>query len=490
MFQKLQLPTKHTKVKFTQDINFYELFRQIETNFKQCYLLESLGDYSSVSRYSVIGFEPILTLAATGDELIISGQEDWIRRCVDFNFADEGIFRFSQHDSDCGECEKSKFRNDNLKIKVPNPYQALKQIIPTNLLGSNFSGGLVGYIGFEAINYFEPSLNLPEHNNFPTFEFGLYLDSLVLDKMTGEVFYYHFGVNRLNLLDNLLPTKEVNLEVKFLGDTKTREEHAQDVQNTLEQIRLGNTFQAEVGFKTEFELNNRPIPIYTKLRQINPSPYMFYYKNADMVLLGASPELMFRLEDNDMETFPLAGTVKRGKDELEDQQLARQLLNNPKEIAEHNMLIDMHRNDIGRVATVGSVKIRALMDIKKFTTVQHISTEISGILDTSKFDLWDAIAHNFPMGTLSGAPKIETIKIIQRNEKVPRGPYGGGLGTINFNGNCAFCGLIRSLFVRGNYAYSQTCSGIVLDSTPEAEYQEIIDKLAGMKKTLEEFRIG
>jgi anthranilate synthase component I len=483
MFHKLQLNNKPTKVKFSQDIDFYELFRQIETNFRQCYLLESLADYSSVSRYSVIGFEPVLTMPATGDELTISSQEDWIRQCVDFEFTCHGILNRVQDDNLGGEGVK-------VTLTVSNPYKALKQIIPTDLLGPNFAGGLVGYIGFEAINYFETSLNLPEHEDFPTFEFGLYLDSLVLDKMTGEVFYYHFGTSRLNLLNNLLPTKEVHLEVKFLGDTKTRQEHEQDVLNTLEQIRLGNTFQAEVGFKTEFELNNKPLPVYTKLRQINPSPYMFYYKNDDMVLLGASPELMFRLEDNDMETFPLAGTVKRGKDELEDQQLARQLLNNPKEIAEHNMLIDMHRNDIGRVATIGSVKIRSLMDIKKFTTVQHISTEISGILDTSRYDLWDAVASNFPMGTLSGAPKIETIKIIERNEKIPRGPYGGGLGTINFNGNCAFCGLIRSLFVRGSYAYSQTCSGIVLDSTPEAEYQEIIDKLAGMKKTLEEFRVG
>ena len=206
--------------------------------------------------------------------------------------------------------------------------------------------------------------------------------------------------------------------------------------------------------------------------------------------MGASPELLFRTRNREIETVPLAGTIRRGQTLEEDRELAKELLNNPKEIAEHNMLVDLHRNDIGKVATFGSVKVRRLMEIKKFSHVQHISSEIVGILRDGE-DMFTGLASLFPGGVLSGAPKIETIKIIARNESEPRGPYGGALGQFGFNGNCTFCIPIRSLFIKQEgsqaRAYTQTCSGIVFDSDPDKEYQEIINKLGAMRKVLDTF---
>ncbi len=184
-----------------------------------------------------------------------------------------------------------------------------------------------------------------------------------------------------------------------------------------------------------------------------------------------------------MTTRPLAGTIKKGKNEKEDQMLARTLLSDPKERAEHNMLVDLHRNDLGKVAQFGTVKIKDLMTIKKFRYVSHISSEISGLIKPQE-DMFSALAANFPMGTVSGAPKIESIKIIDKNESEARGPYGGGVGHFGFNGDCTFALALRSLFISQIYAYAQTSSGIVYDSKPEKEYDEIQRKFTAMRKAL------
>jgi anthranilate synthase component 1 len=190
-----------------------------------------------------------------------------------------------------------------------------------------------------------------------------------------------------------------------------------------------------------------------------------------------------------METFPLAGTTRRGKDSQEDTQLARVLLNDPKEIAEHNMIVDLHRNDIGRVARFGTVKVRSLMDIKRFSHVQHISSEIVGII-SEKEDMFSALASNFPAGTLTGAPKIEAMKIIDALETDGRGPYGGAVGNFSFNGDCTFAIPIRTVFAKGDQAYVQTCGGNVYDSNPDDEYEEIRRKFAGTRKALEPFLVS
>ena len=278
----------------------------------------------------------------------------------------------------------------------------------------------------------------------------------------------------------------LNIKCKFLNDSMTKDQHKKTVLKIKEDIKNGLIFQCEVGFKSHYEIKGDQTAIYEKLRNLNPSPHMYFMKFCDQVIIGASPELLFRLRNGEMETFPLAGTTKRGKDKLEDLKLARELLNDKKEIAEHNMLVDLHRNDLGRVAKFGTVKVRNLMDIKKYSHVQHISSEIAGIISEEE-DMFSALASNFPAGTLSGAPKIEAMKIINEIEEEGRGPYGGAIGQFGFNGDCTFAIPIRSIFITGEQAYAQTCGGNVYDSDPDKEYLEIERKLAAMKTVLASF---
>lgn len=473
---KIKLPQKPFYQKITQDIDFYELFENIQNQYKNCYLMESLGSESN-ERYSIIGFDPDIILSARGNQL-----------------------KFEVVRTDCidGDFEK----NQTYTFETKNPYFVLRQIVPQNILAKKYAGGLVGFLSFEAINYFEPSLNLPEHSDFEAFKFGVYTDGLVYDKMTGEVFYFYYHQNRSNLLTQFLTQNlkkidlnseiqnakniENPLKVKFLGHSLSQEEHKKIVLETLEEIKKGNSFQCEVGFKSKYLIEGDKIQIYKLLRKVNPSPFMYFCKFEEQTILGASPEILFRLEGFSMQTSPLAGTTKRGQNEQEDTELARKLLNNPKEIAEHNMLVDMHRNDMGKVSKFGTVAVAKYMEIKKFSHVQHISSDIVGILKNGE-DMFSALASNFPAGTLSGAPKVETIKIIHKNEKEPRGVYGGAFGQFGFNGNCNFTIPIRSLFICKNEAYIQTSGGIVYDSNPQDEYQEILNKLFAMEKVLSYF---
>ncbi len=450
MIPKIKLNKKPTYIKLSNNLDFFELFKVIERKFDNCFILESLGENIDGSRYSVVGFDPEKIITANGNKLTI-GEESF---------------------------------------DVKNPYEELKNIFPQDLISRNFSGGLIGYLTYESINYFEPSLNFEKHPKFDQFKFGLYTDGLVHDKITGETFYFFFENDREDIIKDLLFKKanghNDDLEIERIGHTLTKEEHRKAIEIVKEEIIKGNTFQCEVGFKTEYKIKGNTLPIYESLREINPSPYMYYVKFGDQKIIGASPELLLRLRSGEMETFPLAGTAKRGKDLNEDQTLARELLNNPKEIAEHKMLVDLHRNDLGRVAEFGTVKVRRLLEIKKFSHVQHISSEVAGIIRKGE-DMFSALASVLPAGTLSGAPKIESMKIINKLEKKPRGPYGGGLGHFGFNGDCTFAIPIRTLFISGEYAYAQTSGGIVYDSDPDLEYKEIENKLAAMEAALSKF---
>lgn len=452
---QIQLPSKATYVKLAEDINFLELFSKIEAKFDTCFLLESLGEESYISRTSVIGFDPQMLIRARGNTLSIQDRRS----------------------------------GTSTDYPVENPYLALREMVPQNVISRNYAGGLVGYLGYDAMNFFEPSLQLHTHEHFDGFRFGVYTDGLVLDKMTGELNYFYYHENRAEMVRQILseavPKYDKSI-VNYLGDTSTREQHSAAVETVKQKIIDGLVFQCEVGFKSKFKIDGPKLPIYSRLREVNPSPHMYYLKDGEQVIFGASPELLFRLRQGEMETFPLAGTTKRGATHEEDTQLARALLNDPKEIAEHNMLVDLHRNDLGRVAQFGTVKVRTLMDIKRYSHVQHISSEIVGILAENQ-DMFSALAANFPAGTLTGAPKIEAMKIINDLEGEGRGPYGGAIGQFNFNGDCTFAIPIRSVFCNGTDAYAQTCGGNVYDSTPENEYLEIQRKLAATRKVLSEF---
>ena len=453
---KIELPRKPQYVKMAADIDFFQLFKKIEKRFDNCVMLESLGEESYISRHSIIGFDP---------EQIL--------------WADEGYLHIEDR------------QGNRESYASENPYYLLREIVPQNIISRKYAGGLTGYIGYDCMNYFEPSLNLQHSDLFDIFRFGVFKDGLILDKMTGEVFYFYYTDSRIELVDEILASDcpaNGPLKIYNLGDTMSKQDHADAVMKVKQDIVDGKIFQTEVGFKKRFRLEGDTINIYEQLREVNPSPQMYYVKFGEQKLIGASPELLFRLRQGEMETFPLAGTTKRGADAIEDQQLARALLNDPKEIAEHNMIVDLHRNDIGRVARFGTVKVRNLMDIKRFSHVQHISSEIVGII-SDEHDMFSALASNFPAGTLTGAPKIEAMTIIDELEADGRGPYGGAVGHFSFNGDCTFAIPIRTVFANGKQAYVQTCGGNVYDSNPEDEYEEIRRKFAGTKKVLDLFMV-
>lgn len=450
----LQLPRKPKYCKIAEDCDFFQLFKKIEKRFSRCFLLESLGEDSHMARHSLIGFDPQKLLYANGQTLTVEERDG----------------------------SKETYQSDN-------PYYLLREMIPQDVISRKFAGGLTGYLGYDAVNYFEPTLKLQSSELFDAFKFGLYLDGLILDKMTGELIYFYYEENRIDIVLELLRQPYLGngeLKVIPLGDSMDKDGHASAVAKVKRDIIEGKIFQCEVGFKTRFEVDGDCINIYEKMREINPSPQMFYVRFDEQQLIGASPELLFRLRQGEMETFPLAGTTARGENELEDTQLARTLLNDPKEIAEHNMIVDLHRNDIGRVARFGTVKVRSLMDIKRFSHVQHISSEIVGIIQEDE-DMFSALAANFPAGTLTGAPKIEAMKIIDELESDGRGPYGGGVGHFSLNGDCTFAIPIRTVFICGRQGYVQTCGGNVYDSNPADEYQEIQRKFAGTQKVLNAF---
>ena len=454
--QKIIIQGKPKYVKIGDEYDFFELFVKIEQNFKNCFLFESLGEESNISRYHMIGLNPkYLVYSEQKDQLIIE-------------------------DTTNGKIEK---------YICDNPYYELRRIIPQNIISRKYAGGLVGFIGYDSINFFEENLNIIKNNNFESFKFGVYLDGLIFDQMTGEVFYYYYEDNKIEILKDILKqNNKLNNDVdcKFIKNSMTKEDHRKAVLKIKEDIKNGLIFQCEDGFKSHYRIKGNLTEIYSKLRSLYPFPHMYFMKFDDQVIIGASPELLFRLKNGEMETFPLAGTTKRGSNKEEDLKLARELLNDSKEIAEHNMLVDLHRNDLGRVAKFGTVKVRNLMDIKKYSHVQHISSEIAGIINENE-DMFSALASNFPAGTLSGAPKIEAMKIINEIEEDGRGPYGGAIGQFGFNGDCTFAIPIRSLFIKGEEAYAQTCGGNVYDSDPDKEYQEIERKLEAMKTVLKSF---
>lgn len=442
---KIELGQKPTYVKIAEDVDFFDVFKKVEQEFDTCFIFESLGEEGKFSRYSIIGFDPAHLISARDKTLTFDGE----------------------------------------KYEIDNPYGALREMMPRQTIARNYAGGLIGYLSYEAVNYFEPSVHVKVHDAFEQFMFGVYLDGLIVDKLTNELFYFFYDEDRSKKLEEVMRTSSPHKQftAEFIKDGLSKEDHALAVERVKEHIRAGNTFQCEVGFKSEYKIEGDAVAIYERLRKVNPSPFMYHLKFGKKHIIGASPELLFSLRDGEMTTRPLAGTTRRGKDEKEDQRLARELLSDPKERAEHTMLVDMHRNDIGRVARFGTVRVKDLMTVKKFSHVQHMSSEVVGIIRPGE-DMFSGLQSNFPMGTICGTPKVETLKIIDSNESEARGPYGGGVGHFGFNGDCTFALTLRSVFLDGPKAYTQTCGGIVYDSNPEHEYEEIQRKSAAMKKVL------
>jgi len=457
---------KPYQVHIADDINFYKLYTYLKQHHTHSYFFESLSHPRHQDRYHTIGFDPAVILTAKGPTLTLSGPPANMERF----FGVKGQTEFS--------------------LELDNPYNFLQTNFKFDHFATAHQGGLVGYFSHDAMNYFEKSIQVRPHENFATFKLGLYLDGLLYDTTRGSLYYYTYDQDRSDQVRQYIKdsqsfeTPRTLDQVLFLGNSVSKEEFIGYVNKTKDKIRRGFSFQAEVGFKSQYNIQGDKIAIYDLLREINPSPYMYYVNFGDETLLGASPEILVSCRNGHILTTPTAGTTTRGQTPEEDTRLARALLNDPKEIAEHNMLVDLHRNDIARVARTGSVRIDDLMYIIKFSHVQHIVSNVVGDLAEGK-DAYDALSTILPGGVVTGAPKIETVKIIEENESLPRGPYGGAVGRFSLSGDCDFCLPLRSIFCYKDDCYAQTCAGIVYDSQPEKEYSEVISKLAAMKQTLE-----
>lgn len=456
--ETILLPSTPYKKVLDVGTDYYTLFCFLEKKFDNCYIFESLSDEKRKDVHTSFGADPLFTVRAKGNRLFFTG-----------NLKILGV------------------EGESVDFEVDNPYQFLKTFFPYAYEAESREGGLVGYVSYEAINYFEPSISLQEHDDFHQFQFGFYDHGLIFHSLTGTLEYYYYFEDRSKaLLDsieehlNANTIKEEELIVQDLGSDTTKEEYYSVMKNVFYEINKGNTFQVEVGMKNKYRIKGRKMKIYDHLREINPSPYMIYIKFGQEEIIGASPEILVNSTKGYVITTPTAGTVGRGKSAEEDEKLVNEMLSNPKEVAEHSMLVDLHRNDLGRIAVIGSVEVEELMHIISFSHVQHIVSKISCRLDPV-YDSFDILSAICPGGVLTGVPKIETMKIIDTNEKEPRGPYGGAVGRFSFNGDCTFALPIRTLFCSGEHCYTQTCSGVVLDSIIEKEFEEIQNKVAAMK---------
>ena len=430
----------------------FVMFRKIYAEFSECFFLESLGVDPHFARQSFIGFAPKTKILARGSELTVGGE----------------------------------------RFPTQNPYFELEKFLP-KVSASNFPwpfiGGLVGYLTYEATKYFEEAVQFPTHPDFPDFEFGLFLDGIVIDKKTGVINYFYLDEDRSAMIEKVL-NKKLSAFKKFKalkkGVSMTRKSFEKKVKMAKQEIVAGKIFQAQVGRKYFFELAGDRMKFYDRLRKLNPSPQMFYVKFNQRELIGSSPELTLRVENGVVENFPLAGTRQRGKNKKEDREISRELLADEKEKAEHIMLVDLGRNDVGRVCDFHTVAPRKIMEVKNFPRVMHLGSEIVGKLRAG-MTAFNALATNTPVGTVSGAPKVEAMKIIQRLEdNQPRGPYAGAIGYFSLSGDANFAAGLRSLFANGKKAYVQASAGIVYDSAPRYEFAEVEKKAGSIIRAVEE----
>ena len=438
------------------------------------YLLESVEGGEKRGRYSYIGREPFLVIKGYKDKVLITKEEEEM-------------------------------------IKSGNPLEIVKSIMkeyksPHLENQPDFSGGAVGTVAYDTVRNYE---NLPEENpddvNIPTLHLLLTKEVIVYDHVKQSIIIivnvetkgdpkkqYAAARDRIKVIgkeikETLLPkeTDEENTKknMEYISN-ETKESYIEKVLKAKEYIKNGEIFQVVLSQRLQVKSNVSPFKVYRALRNISPAPYMFYINFGQYQVVGASPELLVKVKKRHVETCPIAGTRPRGQTIQEDDQLAKELLMDKKEKAEHLMLVDLARNDIGKVASFGSVKLKEYMKVYKYSHVMHIVSVVAGELANNK-DLFDALIACFPAGTLSGAPKIRAMEIIDRLENIKRGLYGGAVGYFGFNGNMDMCIAIRALLIKDGTQYLQAGAGVVADSDPEKEYKETLRKLKGLMKTTE-----
>ncbi|HOL21796.1 MAG TPA: anthranilate synthase component I [bacterium] len=476
----------------------YEIFKELGKNFKNIpvyteligdmetpvsaflklrkgsynFLLESAEQEEKVGRYSFLGTNPELVIRGKGKEVEI-------------------------YNNRSGEKQN---------IQSEDPTAVIDRILAENRAPSyshlpGFTGGLIGYFSYDFVRQIEklPDIS-PDTLSSPDFFLILVRDMVIFDHFKRKIILvanvdtkisgssedaYKDGCSRLESLKMQIEKHTLVIEHFQAGQEShfksnfNRNAFTDAVKKTKKYIREGDIIQAVISQRWQKDIDVSPFNIYRALRTVNPSPYMFYLDAGEFKLVGSSPEILVKLDGRKATIRPIAGTRPRGRDEREEIQLEKELLADEKERAEHIMLVDLGRNDLGRVCIPGSVKVTELMTIEKYSHVMHIVSNVEGTLKPKKSAI-DLISASFPAGTVSGAPKIRAMEIIEELEPEKRGPYAGAVGYFSFQGNMDFCITIRTFFIKGDKLYIQAGAGIVADSVPEREYRETENKAKGL----------
>ena len=446
-------------------------------------LFESVVGGERVGRYSFLTAAPFLEVSAIGREVTL--------RTAD------------------GRAE-TKTSDDPLEVLR----EELNRINVAHLDHSElppFVGGAIGYAGYDVVRYSEHLPNAPEDDRkLPDMSFAFYDRMVIFDHIKktltiivmadvseGEQSYeqaYETAKSRLAEMtaslskqSDSLPIVDIatpgELDLDYESNFK-KADFESAINRCVEYIRAGDIFQVVISQRLQTKITVDPFEIYRTLRVVNPSPFMFYLRTSDTTLVGSSPEIMVRVVDGKLTVRPLAGTRPRGADEAEDNRLAEELLADPKERAEHVMLVDLGRNDVGRVAKYRSVELSDVMTIERYSHVMHITSNVTGELRDDT-DAFDALRACLPAGTVSGAPKVRAMEVIDELEPHRRGPYAGAVGYMDYGGNMDTCIALRTMVIHGDTAYVQAGAGIVADSVPESEYQETLNKARGLLRAIE-----
>ncbi len=448
-------------------------FRRIDQGANAC-LFESVVGGERVGRHSFLGTRPTAHVIAKGNQVTV-----------------------------VNEGNTETFHSDNPLEEVRKRLKSVNVAKLTDL--PPFTGGAIGYVGYDVVRYVEDLPNPPaDDRDLSDMSFAFYDAMLVFDHITKTITVIALAwinkfdsaqaayddasqridhiVSQLNQPFSQLECEDVVTPLTDSTDFQsnmTQRQFESAVESCKEYIRAGDIFQVVLSQRLQMQIHCQPFEIYRSLRVLNPSPFMFFLRTSECTLVGSSPEIMCRVVDGEMTVRPLAGTRKRGKTVKEDLELEQELLADEKERAEHVMLVDLGRNDVGRVAQYGTIELPDVMVVERYSHVMHISSTVTGQL-RGELDAFDALMASLPAGTVSGAPKVRAMEIIDEFEPHRRGPYAGAVGYIDYSDNMDTCIALRTIIIKDDIAYLQAGAGIVADSNPTSEYEETLNKARGL----------
>jgi len=427
----------------------FEIYNKISRNYPYSFLFESLTGPEELAETSIMGFDPEFIVKGYYDKVTIQNRDGTIKT-----------------------------------ISTSDPLDTIKDLVQkTTDQSYRYLGGAVGIINYDSIRLWE---DIPKHHDIsePIMEFGIYNDGILFDNKKRKSLYFYYDKNRVDEIKSS-ESKFEEFTISKITNNLNEEKFSEIVNKAKKYIYDGDIFQVVLSRKFSFEADGDYLKVYQKLRSLNPSPYLYHLKMNEKTVIGSSPEMLLRVTNDHVETFPIAGTRKITNDEKKNEEMKQELISDEKELAEHTMLVDLGRNDIGKVCEYGSVHVKELMEVKKFSHVQHMVTHVVGKLGKD-YDMYDAFRAVFPAGTVSGAPKVRAMEIIDELEPESRGSYAGAIGYFSFNGCCDFAIAIRSIFANGNLGFVQAGAGIVFDSISENELKETEHKANAMLTALKE----